>query len=341
MWKGRWWYGFTSTVAPGHAASQQQPEASHAHFKRTLGDVAGKNLPAIVREIEACIKLWSSPPKHEEKSYTLLGHQSATRPQSPDAWMLTNLLHYVYEPGVATVTLPGIYRLVETTEKSPSCCVFRKTSSQRLYFMSFGNPCPISQETVDAMYAMLWKKNVEDLKALWLRLGVVEEEEGNLRFQTKRYRQFFGSHCVVFVSAGDGQASCTCWYFRRRGHCPHQYFVQLKEGTASFKPNPPLQKHAEAMDTNRKRKKRGSSASPEPPRSEPAPKKPRRPIAMHGPELPEAHLPPVSDSFGSRRRREELFEVPEQLRVYADVLPDPAPKAEPKVLPCQKIKKQC
>ncbi|CAK8997313.1 unnamed protein product [Durusdinium trenchii] len=121
----------------------------------------------------------------------------------------------------------------------------------------------VPEDTADAIYKMLWTKKAEDLKALCLHLGILEDHEGHLKFMAPQYRACLGNFCAVLCKENAG-THCTCWYFRRRGHCPHQCFVELKEGVAKFKINLPVPKHHEAFELRRKQRKRGSSASPSP-----------------------------------------------------------------------------
>lgn len=149
-----WWCGLQSFSCCGHACSQQQPEASHAQFKRCLGSglrgLAGKTLPEICTELEKSIKLWTSPPRddeEEEAAYTLMSKTYNLVPTQPDDWMWTDYCHYVYEPGWGTVSLPSITRILRDGH------IFeRTTASGKLFFMSFGVPQVMTPQLIGQMY---------------------------------------------------------------------------------------------------------------------------------------------------------------------------------------------
>lgn len=86
--RGRWHYGLGSGCVQGHGASQQAPEAGHAHFK---GAVEGaRNILEVLRKHEEAVSLWTSPTHGEEKGFSRLAATGdiAITPTRPDAWML-------------------------------------------------------------------------------------------------------------------------------------------------------------------------------------------------------------------------------------------------------------
>lgn len=56
MRSARFWHGSNSPSEAGHAASQQQPEASHAQFKRGLNGAQAGNMVSMIEEIKAVLK---------------------------------------------------------------------------------------------------------------------------------------------------------------------------------------------------------------------------------------------------------------------------------------------
>ena len=113
----RWWFGLYGWVKAGHAASQQQPEASHSQFKKCVGSstqgISGKTLPEIIHEVEKSIQMWLGPPNDdEEKAYTLMSHTTAFVPTSPDAWMWTEQSFAVHEPTYGTVNIATIPKIL-------------------------------------------------------------------------------------------------------------------------------------------------------------------------------------------------------------------------------------
>lgn len=292
------------------------------------------------------LRLWLGKPTDEEKSYTLLCRNTGTRPLSPDTWMITNQLYQVNCPQRGTVSLPGIYRIQEMVLEDARCVVVKQLRRTKFFFMALGQPAPVQKEIADSMHEQLKAKKVEHLEQLWQREQVLEDtgiSEAPFKLSLSKLGSFWHNYCVVVWNPeADGniaqrKASCTCFWYRRRGHCPHSYWVLLEEGEDLAKRVPmPSWDEAKTQEGKVKRKA-GSSESP--PRSS-RKKPPKRPRVQEEPakESTAKQTESSTSAFKRRRAEAERGELPAPLRP-ADLEPDaelPARRA-PQVLPPQKI----
>ncbi|CAE7430149.1 unnamed protein product [Symbiodinium sp. CCMP2592] len=250
--KASFWYGHASKTVAGHPPSQQQSEASHRQFKRIVGKSPNDKLPAVIERCKSAVALWSSVSTSTEASYGLVTPSGNTGgvPLSPDLWMVqrdgTGLWRH-HLPGSGTVIVPAVWRIHDDVGRTPSCVVEDSFSTGRCFIMRTGTPGPVDSGHARQMMAQLRTRNVPQLKALLQQHGVllsVANELAPWKISFPSLDRFWTEHCVVIYRSRSGQPAassqeqiiagdivqCTCWYHLRKGHCPHQYYVQERLG---------------------------------------------------------------------------------------------------------------
>lgn len=261
---------------------------------------------------------------------------SGSRPLSPDTWMVTNQLFQVNCPQRGTVSLPGIYRIQEMVLEDASCVVVKQLRRTKLFFMALGQPAPVPRDVAESMHEQLKAKKVEHLEQLWKMSGVLEEDTGTpeapFKVSLSKLGSFWHKHCVVVWNPEQTglqrKAKCTCFWYLRRGHCPHSYWALLEQGEDLAKRVPmPSWDEAKTQEGKGKRKAGSSESPPRSSRKKP-PKRPR-------PQEEPATAKQSQSSFQKMRAEAERSELPISLR-ERDLAPD-TERRPPKVLPPQKV----
>ncbi|CAE7889292.1 unnamed protein product, partial [Symbiodinium microadriaticum] len=260
-----WWYGMTSAVLQGHPASQQQAEASHRQFKRCVGRSPNARLPDVIKRIKNAVALWVAATSHSESSYVLRTDAGFTGgvPLSPDDWMIqrhgTGLWRH-HLPGVGTMILPALWRLQEDARKTPASVQERARGAARMFIMRTGCPASVDPAMADAMLAQVITKKIPQLQALLLQHGILtpfEHPIASHRISFEKLTDMWTEHCIVSHAASSAPSSssaelpratmCSCWYFLRKGHCPHAYYIQERLAIRMFGEIPlPSAAHAPA-----------------------------------------------------------------------------------------------
>ncbi|CAE7245908.1 unnamed protein product [Symbiodinium microadriaticum] len=243
---GRWWFGMSSPLCHGHCSSQQQAEQSHKHLKRSLCDAKDRTVKEVLSTLVEAVDLWTDR-SDEENSFHLFTSpgNTASFPTCPDDWMVDRMpkMFRVRAAGLGVKMLPCIQRLVEDAKRMP-CIAERHKGRTRAFFMKTGTPAALPDATVERCWQQLQTKNLQELHALLTQHGLVKEmADGNKKMVYEAFCESWVEHCCVIHeqhrsrSTQVGDVQCSCWHYRRRGHCPHAYFVlQSRLGFKSWVP---------------------------------------------------------------------------------------------------------
>ncbi|CAE7223109.1 unnamed protein product [Symbiodinium sp. CCMP2456] len=230
----RWFYGLSSPLASGHCPTWQTTEQSHRQFKRALTDAAQRTLLMVLESVKETVDLWSSERTTEENAYALFcpPGNMASRPTRPDKWMVSGkLLHTVRVPGQQVTMLPTIKRLLEDWARHPDYIIEKNRGDRRYFMMRTGKPEALPH--ADMIWSLLQMRHLDRLRELLREARVLAQtEEGHDKLCREELRNIFLRHCVVLhtPALGDAKATttCSCFFARRRAHCPHSYAVQQK-----------------------------------------------------------------------------------------------------------------
>ena len=159
------------------------------------------------------------------------------------SWQPSRRFFRVRAAGLGVKMLPCIQRLVEDAKRMP-CIAERHKGRTRAFFMKTGTPAALPDATVERCWHQLQTKNLQELHALLTQHGLVKEmADGNKKMVYEAFCESWVEHCCVIHeqhrsrSTQVGDVQCSCWHYRRRGHCPHAYFVlQSRLGFKSWVP---------------------------------------------------------------------------------------------------------
>ncbi|CAE7251266.1 unnamed protein product [Symbiodinium sp. KB8] len=227
------------------------PPASqwHTDWAPGLGAAGRSVLPSIVHVLSTLVEavdLWTDR-SDEENSFHLFTSpgNTASFPTCPDDWMVDRMpkMFRVRAAGLGVKMLPCIQRLVEDAKRMP-CIAERHKGRTRAFFMKTGTPAALPDATVERCWQQLQTKNLQELHALLTQHGLVKEmADGNKKMVYEAFCESWVEHCCVIHeqhrsrSTQVGDVQCSCWHYRRRGHCPHAYFVlQSRLGFKSWVP---------------------------------------------------------------------------------------------------------
>ena len=228
-------------------------------------------------------------------------NHAGSRPLNPDAWMFAVSGSGMYEhhvPGTGTIQLPSIHRVLKD-----NCISLRSRGRCQAYFMSISTPADLASDLVELLFAQLAAKSDEELIDIAQKLGQVEKTDHDLapwRVSFSALRDTWGRVCVVLRHQGEKGmiTECSCYFYRRRGHCPHSYAILCRLGEMALPVALPARPRADMQSVGsgssqegkplRSRKRKGRPAyvpasvpvlpESKPPIAEPAPKK--KPRAM-------------------------------------------------------------
>ena len=127
------------------------------------------------------------------------------------------------------------------------------------YFLSVGTPEPLDQEMVQKMFETLFAtegKVTECLQALGV-MAATEIETAPWKVVWKGLRSMLA---IAVVIHSEKWSACTCYYFCRRGHCPHHYAISVRLGHMELKSKLPHNPRSDMKDAD------GSSAEDAPPK---------------------------------------------------------------------------
>ena len=148
----------------------------------------------------------------------------------------------------------------------------------------------MDSQVVEQLWGQIQTKNLDTLEEMLCRHGVVVETQESKKICLDVLRNFWLRHAVVMHLPTRGQkpasTSCTCWHFRRRGHCPHAYYVRHKLKLETWL-KPVLPHHEDAP---RDLESDGSSVRVRPARPPQQAKKRKRPDCYVPVPLPEADV---------------------------------------------------
>ena len=274
-----WWHGISGWTLRGYPPAWQQPEASNRQLKRCMGagkqGLLGKNLVQIMEEVEKTVILWQGPARdQEQKSYTLQSDTYRSTPGYPDVAMWQEA-QTVHQPGHGTVTLPSIQQILDK-----QFYVKKNSSRGCFYYMTFGTPAVISDQTVSRMIAQTRCHKPDEMESLLKEHGILNEEQcpqAPLKIDYDELIDLWSNHCMVKFEPGASedsyQCACSCWYHVSRGHCTHAWSVCVLEKKMSFPEVLPSHEEAQAMaeiakeertrsmSANRRPKRRKSNSS--------------------------------------------------------------------------------
>ena len=159
----------------------------------------------------------------------------ASRPTTPDDWMLQEGCSRHHQPARGTVLLPSIHKILEAF-KEPGTFQQRKFGDLVFFMMKTGLPGPLDLDVVNCLFAQLRAKDLPSARELLTKSGILEAVDHpkapHKLCLAALQKTWGGEYCVVLHvpaksdrPATDASTDCSCWFYRRRGHCPHSYSI--------------------------------------------------------------------------------------------------------------------
>ena len=121
--------------------------------------------------------------------------------------------------------------------RSHTCDTFKKTGSKK--FRSTHRQAQLRAKKPEELVQLLREHQV-------LLVADDGQPEAPLKVDLPKLRHYWSDHSVLVWDSTTKAISCSCWYYQRRGHCPHSWSIAVLQGSLESPTPMPLQKDAHA-----------------------------------------------------------------------------------------------